>query len=67
VAVHRVVAGGNEGLYSLVFARCFEAGPSGVDASGVSVRAAFACRPDARIAAVAVAVSPFFCSLSLFF
>lgn len=36
-SLHRVVKEGEEGLYSLVFARCFDAGPSGLDASHVSV------------------------------
>lgn len=33
----RVVGKGEEGLYSLVFARCFEPSPNGLDESGVSV------------------------------
>ena len=37
-SLHRVVKEGEEGLYSLVFARCFDAGPSGLDASHISVR-----------------------------
>jgi hypothetical protein len=36
-AKHRVVADGEEGLYSLVFARCFERSPNGLDESGIEV------------------------------
>lgn len=37
LAKQRVVAKGEEGLYSLVFARCYEPSPNGLDESGVSV------------------------------
>ena len=34
---HQFVDKGDDGLYSLVFARCFESGPTGMDSSGISV------------------------------